>query len=252
MSKNVFVIAEIGINHNGDLELAKRLIKEAKTAGCNAVKFQKRNVELVYTPADLDKLRESPWGTTNRQQKMGLEFSENQYDEINDYCKEVGIDWLSSSEEKKYTFISTGMSTLEEIDKAVEIFKSYDCPFELMHCNSSYPMKNEEANLNMISALRSRYGCDVGYSGHEKGIQVSLAATALGATSIERHITVDRTMYGSDQAASLGLTGLNMMVRDIRTISLALGDGVKKIYESELPARKKLSAPHWWVEMRKS
>lgn len=286
MSKDVFVIAEIGINHNGDLDLAKRLIKEAKEAGCNAVKFQKRNVELVYTPADLDRLRESPWGTTNRQQKMGLEFSENQYDEINDYCKEIGIDWLFSSwdlesqeftrkydlkynkiaspmltvlpllhkvaEEKKYTFISTGMSTLEEIDKAVEIFKSYDCPFELMHCNSSYPMKNEEANLNMISTLRSRYGCDVGYSGHEKGIQVSLAATALGATSIERHITVDRTMYGSDQAASLGLTGLNMMVRDIRVISSTFGSGVKKIYESEMASRKKLSAPHWWVEMKKT
>ena len=286
MSKRVFVIAEIGINHNGDLDLAKRLIKEAKDAGCDAVKFQKRNVELVYTPAELDKPRESPWGTTNRQQKMGLEFSENQFDEINDYCNQVGIDWFFSSwdlesqeftrkyklkynkiaspmltvlpllhkvaEEKKYTFISTGMSTLEEIDKAVEIFKSYDCPFELMHCNSSYPMKNEEANLNTIKALRVRYGCDVGYSGHEKGIQVSVAAVALGATSIERHVTVDRTMYGSDQAASLGLTGLNMMVRDIRTVSSALGDGVKKVYESELPAREKLSNPYWWVKFRES
>ena len=276
----VFIIAEIGINHNGDIELAKRLIDEAKSAGCNAVKFQKRKVELVYTPEDLDRPRESPFGTTNRAQKLGLEFSKEQYDEINSYCEKVGIEWFVScwdldsqvfmsqynhkynkvaspmltvtpllhkiAEEGKYTFISTGMSTIDEIDTAVEIFKSYDCPFELMHCNSSYPMNNEEANLNVMATLRERYGVKVGYSGHERGVQISLAATALGATSVERHITVDRSMYGSDQSASLGLSGLNMLVRDIRTISTALGDGVKKIYDSEMPARKKPSIPYWF------
>ena len=278
--RGVFVIAEVGINHNGDLELAKRLVKEAHDAGCDAVKFQKRTIELVYTPEDLDRPRESPFGTTNREQKEGLEFNEAQYDEIDAYCKELGIEWFASAwdlesqqfmrrykhkynkvaspmlrvlpllhsiaEEGKYTFISTGMSTLEEIDEAVEIFKSHNCPFELMHCNSSYPMNNEEANLRVMETLRERYGCDVGYSGHERGIQVSTAAVALGATSIERHITIDRSMYGSDQSASLGLTGLNTLVRDIRTISAALGDGVKRIYESELPARNKLATPYWY------
>ena len=276
---DVFVIAEIGINHNGSIELAKRLIDEAKSAGCDAVKFQKRSVELVYTPEDLDRPRESPFGKTNREQKLGLEFSKEEYDEIDSHCKEVGIEWFVScwdlesqefmrqynhkynkvaspmlrvtpllhkiAEEGKYTFISTGMSTLEEIDAAVQIFRSHDCPFELMHCNSSYPMNNEEANLNVMATLRERYGVKVGYSGHERGVQISLAATALGATSIERHITVDRSMYGSDQSASLGLSGLNMLVRDIRTISAALGDGVKRIYDSEMPAREKLSTPYW-------
>tara|TARA_R110000824_G_scaffold326043_2_gene512932 strand:+ start:2736 stop:3617 length:882 start_codon:yes stop_codon:yes gene_type:complete len=278
--QDVFVIAEVGINHNGDLELAKRLVREAHEAGCDAVKFQKRNIELVYAPEDLDRLRESPFGTTNREQKLGLEFSEDQYNVIDSYCKELGIEWFAScwdvesqefmrrynhkynkvaspmlrvkpllhkvAEEGKYTFISTGMSTLEEIDEAVQIFKSYDCPFELMHCNSSYPTANEESNLSTMSTLRERYHVNVGYSGHERGIQISIAAAALGATSIERHITVDRSMYGSDQAASLGLTGLNKLVRDIRTISRALGDGVKKIYESEMPAREKLSTPYWY------
>jgi N-acetylneuraminate synthase len=276
----VFIIAEVGINHNGDLELAKRLTKEAKEAGCDAVKFQKRTIELVYTPEDLERPRESPFGTTNRDQKQGLEFSKEQYDEIDAYCKEIGIEWFASAwdlesqefmrrynlkynkvaspmlrvlpllhkiaEEGKYTFISTGMSILEEIDEAVEIFKSHNCPFELMHCNSSYPMNNEEANLNAMATLRERYSCDVGYSGHERGVQISIAAVALGATSVERHITVDRSMYGSDQAASLGLTGLNTMVRDIRTVSTALGDGIKRIYESELASRSKLATPYWY------
>ena len=280
MNKNVFIIAEIGINHNGDLDIAKKLIDEAKSAGCDAVKFQKRNVELVYFPEELAKLRESPWGETNYQQKAGLEFSKEQYDEIDSYCLQKGIEWFASAwdlesqeflssynlkynkiaspmltvipllhevaKEKKYTFISTGMSTLEEIDAAVKIFRKYDCPFELMHCNSSYPSNNKEANLKVIKSLRERYKCDVGYSGHERGIQISSAAVALGATSVERHITIDRSMYGSDQAASLGLTGLKKMVRDIRVISGALGDGIKRVYESELPARKKLSLPYWY------
>ena len=278
--KHVFVIAEIGINHNGDLNLAKRLIDEAVSAGFDAVKFQKRSVSDVYTPEDLDRPRASPFGTTNREQKNGLEFNESQYDEIDCYCKKVGIEWFASAwdlhsqrflrkydlkynkvaspmltvepllheiaKQNKYTFISTGMSTMEEIDSAVRIFTEYECPFELMHCNSSYPLKNEEANLRTMKTLRDRYGCDVGYSGHEKGLQVSIAAVALGASSIERHITVDRTMYGSDQAASLGLDGLRKLVRDIRVVSVALGDGVKKIYESEVGSREKLAMPYWY------
>ena len=279
--KNVFVIAEVGINHNGDLELAKRLILEAKNSGCDAVKFQKRTVEDVYTPEDLDRPRESPWGTTNRQQKLGLEFGKEQYDEIDAYCKELGIEWFASAwdlksqtfleqydckynkvaspmltvlplleqiaAEGKYTFISTGMSTIDEVETAVQIFTDKGCPFELMHCNSSYPCKNEEINLNVMQTLRDKFNCDVGYSGHEKGLQVSLAAVALGATSIERHITIDRSMYGSDQAASLGLSGLYKMVRDIRVISSALGDGVKRLHDSEVPAREKLSRPYWYA-----
>ena len=278
--KSVFVIAEVGINHNGDLDLAKRLILEAKKAGCDAVKFQKRTVEDVYTPADLDRPRESPWGSTNRAQKMGLEFGKNEYDEIDSYCKKLKIEWFASAwdlksqdflseydckynkiaspmlrvypllekvaDEGKYTFISTGMSTEEEIEKAVSIFTERNCPFELMHCNSSYPSDNSEANLNTMKTLREKFGCDVGYSGHEKGFQISVAAAALGATSIERHITVDRSMYGSDQAASLGLPGLQKMVRDVREVEKALGDGVKRIYDSEMPAREKLSTPFWY------
>ena len=277
--QDVFVIAEVGINHNGSLELAKKLIKEAHESGCNAVKFQKRNIELVYTPEDLDRPRESPYGTTNREQKLGLEFSEDQYNIIDSYCKELGIEWFAScwdlesikfldkynlkynkiasamltveplleeiAKRKKYTFISTGMSTIEEIDRAVEIFSKHECPFELMHCNSSYPMDNGEANLNTMQSLRERYKCAVGYSGHERGLQVSIAAVALGASSLERHITIDRSMYGSDQAASLGLNGFKKLVRDIRVVTSALGDGIKRIYPAEAEARKKLAHPYW-------
>jgi len=280
MNRHIFTIAEIGINHNGDINLAKRLIDEAKEAGFDSVKFQKRNIELVYSPEELDKPRESPFGTTNRDQKNGLEFNTEQYDEIDQYCKNVGIEWFASAwdlesqeflrkynlkynkvastmlrvypllekiaEEKRYTFISTGMSNLKEIEKAVNIFEKHRCPYELMHCNSSYPTNNDEANLSVIKILRDRFDCKVGYSGHERGIQVSLAAVALGATSIERHITVDRSMYGSDQAASLGVKGFRTLIRDIRIIERALGDGVKRIYNSEIPAREKLSNPHWY------
>jgi N-acetylneuraminate synthase len=271
---NTFVIAEIGINHNGDMKIVKKLIDGAKKAGCDAVKFQKRTIETVYTKEELDKDRESPWGTTNRQQKLGLEFEKAEYDEIDQYCKEKKIDWLASAwdlnsqeflkqydlkynkiasamlthreliemvaKEGKYTFISTGMSTTEEIDSAVAIFKEADCPFEIMHCNSSYPMKEDQANLRCIEFLRERYNCKVGYSGHEVGLIISVGAVALGATSVERHITLDRSMYGSDQSASVELNGLARLVEYIRGIELSLGIKDKIVYEEELQAKSKL------------
>ena len=272
--RRVYITAEIGINHNGDLEICKKLIDWAVLCGCDAVKFQKRTVEKVYTKEYLDSYRESPWGTTQRAQKEGLEFGKKEYDIIDSYCKEKGIEWFASAwdvdaqkfleqydckhnkvasamltnlellemiaKEKKHTFVATGMSTFEEIDTAVEIFKKYECPYELMHCNSTYPMKNEDANLKMIYTLRERYGCDVGYSGHETGRIVSLAAVAMGATSLERHITLDRAMYGSDQAASLEVDDLQRLVKDIRAIELALGNGEKILSEAELATKKKL------------
>ncbi len=274
-----YIIAEIGINHNGDLKIAKDLINSAKHAGCNAVKFQKRTIEDVYSPDELDVPRESPFGTTNREQKNGLEFGKEEYDEIDRYCKIKDIDWYASAwdiksqkflrqyalkynkvasamltvepllneiaSEGKHTFISTGMSTLEEIDRAVEIFKKHNCPFELMHCNSSYPMDNKDANLSMIKVLKDRYGCAVGYSGHERGLSISLAAVAMGATSIERHITLNRAMYGSDQSASIEIIGLNRLVRDIRDIEDAFGDGVKRMTDVEKKCRVKLANPYW-------
>ncbi len=273
MSKT-FIIAEIGINHNGDMNLAKKLIDGAVQAGCDLVKFQKRTIDLVYTQEELDKSTESPWGTTNREQKAGLEFGEKEYDKINRYCRKKGIAWTASAwdvpsqlflrkydlkynkvaspmltydelletiaEEGKHTFISTGMSTIEQIRKAVSIFKKANCPYELMHCNSTYPLNPEDTNLRVIETLRNEFGCDVGYSGHEVGIIVSCAAVALGATSVERHITLDRAMYGSDQSASLELTGLNKLTSYIRDIEKSLGSPVKKIYASEVSAMKKL------------
>ena len=271
----VFITAEIGINHNGDIEIAKKLIDVAKNANCDAVKFQKRTVEKVYSKQVLDSPRESPWGTTTREQKLGLEFNKKEYDIIDTYCKEKGIEWFASSwdidsqlflrnyhlkhnkiasamltntellnvvaEEKKYTFISTGMSTIEQIDQAIIVFKNNNCPFELMHSNSSYPMKPNEANLRCIKTLKEKFNCDVGYSGHESsGYYISLAAAVLGATSIERHVTIARDMYGSDQAASLEPIGLVRLVRDIRMLDLILGDGVKKVYPSEVSVMKKL------------
>ncbi|MBI2288034.1 MAG: N-acetylneuraminate synthase family protein [Chloroflexi bacterium] len=272
--ERVFISAEVGINHNGDMDIARKLIDVAAFAGCDAVKFQKRTIDLVYTKEFLDSPRESPWGTTQRAQKEALEFGEDEYDMIDDYCRSKGIEWYASAwdiesqsflrkydlrhnkvaspllthtkllkviaEEKKPTFISTGMSTIAEIEKAVALFRKYDCPFELQHCNSSYPMENEEANLRCIITLRDKFGCKVGYSGHERGLQISLAAVALGATSLERHITLDRAMYGSDQAASVEPHGLELLVRDVRIIEAALGDGVKTVHESEIPNLKKL------------
>lgn len=272
--KRAFIIAEIGINHNGDIEIAKKLIDWAVLCECNAVKFQKRTIDAVYTKEYLDSYRESPWGTTQRAQKEGLEFGKEEYDVIDSYCKEKHIEWFASAwdiesqqflqqydlkynkvasavlvqeellkmiaQEKKHTFISTGMSTYEEIDKAVEIFRENNCPFELMHCNSTYPMKNEDANLRMIGSLRERYGCDVGYSGHEVGRVVSQTAVALGATSIERHITLDRAMYGSDQAASLEVEDFQKLVKAIRVIESSLGTGEKFLSLEEEEVRKKL------------
>ncbi|NWJ30242.1 N-acetylneuraminate synthase family protein [Marine Group I thaumarchaeote] len=249
----------------------------AKECGCDSVKFQKRTVEKVYSKEVLDSPRESPWGKTTREQKLGLEFEKEEFDIINKYCKEKGIEWYASSwdidsqiflqqydfkhnkvasamvtnlplleiiaKEGKHTFISTGMSDITQIRKAVEIFQKYNCSFELMSSNSSYPMKLEEANLQCIETLRKEFNCDVGYSGHETvSYLCCLVATTLGATSIERHITVDRSMYGSDQSASLEFGGLDRMVKNVRQVKMVLGDGIKRIYDSEVPAMKKLRA----------
>ena len=274
MRNHVFITAEIGINHNGDMKIAKQLIDWASLCGCDAVKFQKRTVDKVYTKEYLDSYRESPWGTTQRAQKEGLEFGKAEYDEIDRYCKEKGIEWFASAwdteaqeflrqydlkhnkiasamltndeilemvaSEGKDTFIATGMSTYEEIDHAVEIFKKHNCPFELMHCNSTYPMPKEDANLSLIPVLKERYHCKVGYSGHETGRIVSTSAVALGATSLERHITLDNAMYGSDQAASLNVEDLMRLVKDVRLIEKIIGDGQKVLSEKELATRKKL------------
>ncbi len=271
----VFFTAEIGINHNGDLEVAKKLIDVAVEAGCDAVKFQKRTVEKVYSKDVLDAPRESPWGKTTKEQKLGLEFGKAEYDTIDQYCKEKNIEWYASSwdvdsqlflqnynlkhnkvasamltnhklleviaKERKPTFISTGMSTMDEIKDAVRIFEKYDCKFSLQHSNSSYPMKEEEANLNCITTLQKEFRCDVGYSGHEtSGYLICVSAVILGAKSIERHITLDRSMYGSDQAASLEPIGLKRVVNDIRRIEAILGDGEKRVWSSEIPVMKKL------------
>lgn len=272
--EHVFIVGEIGINHNGDLKIAKELIDWAALAGCDAVKFQKRTIDKVYTKEYLDGYRKSPWGTTQREQKEGLEFGKSEYEEIDKYCKEKGIEWFASAwdiesqmflkqfdlrynkiasamltneellrevaGERKYTFIATGMSTYEEIDYAVSIFKEYGCPFELMHCNSTYPMPKEDANLRLIPELRERYHCKVGYSGHESGRIVSTSAVALGATSLERHITLDNTMYGSDQAASLNVRDLVRLIEDVRLIEKILGNGEKVLSEKERETRKKL------------
>lgn len=269
-----FIVAEIGINHNGDLKLAKKLIDVAVVAGCDAVKFQKRTVDKVYTKEYLDGPRKSPWGDTQRAQKEGLEFGREQYGEIDRYCKEKGIEWYASAwdidsqkflrqydcrynkvasamltkdelleeiaGERKYTFIATGMSSYDEIDHAVEIFKKYDCPFELMHCNSTYPMPAEDANLKLIRVLSQRYDCKVGYSGHEAGALVSTCAVAAGATSIERHITMDRNMYGSDQKASIEPYELCRLVKDIRDTEKIMGTGEKKLTAAEEEVKKKL------------
>jgi N-acetylneuraminate synthase len=272
---NLYLIAEIGINHNGSLVITKQLIDAAAAAGFDAVKFQKRTIDKVYTKELLDSPRESQWGTTQREQKMGLEFDREQYQEIDHYCKERGVAWTASAwdvdaqrfirdfdvsfnkvasamlghkpllreiaSERKKTFISTGMATLEEIDEVVNLFRQANCPFELLHCNSTYPMANEDANLRCIPMLKERYGCDVGYSGHESSLlKVCITAVVLGATSIERHITLDRAMYGSDQAASVDADSLKSFAVTMRMIPKILGTGKKEISEAEKTVRKKL------------
>ena len=273
---SIFVIAEIGINHNGDIEVAKKLIDAAKRSGCDAVKFQKRDINLVYSKEDLDSPRESPWGNTQRDQKNGLEFSKNEYELIDSYCNDLKIDWFASAwdiqsqiflrqfdckfnkvasamivnkelleaiaSENKHTFISTGMSKMEYIEDAVKIFKSHNCPFELMHTNSTYPTEDKNVNLRCIKTLRDKFNCNVGYSGHENGIAISLAACGLDITSLERHITLDRTMYGSDQSASIEENGLRLLVESIRKIEPAMGTGVKNYIDEEKLIAKKLRA----------
>ena len=277
---STFIVAEIGINHNGDMSICKELIDIACESGCNAVKFQKRDVNKVYTQDFLNSYRESPWGTTQRDQKSGLEFDLNEYKEINQYCKEKGIEWFASAwdlnsqkflqqfnckynkiasamivyedllkmvaKEGKHTFISTGMTTYDDIQKAVDIFREENCPFELMHTISTYPMKVENANLNMINTLRDKYQCNVGYSGHEVGLSVSYAAAALNITSLERHITLDRSMYGSDQSASVEPSGLRNLVGAVRNIEKAMGSGVKKLIDDEIPIAKNLRQHLEW------
>ena len=271
----VFIIGEIGTNHVGNINVAKKIIDAAVDSGFNAVKFQKKNVEKIYTNKFLDSYLESPWGTTQREMRLYREFSNKQFNEIDKYCKKKKIPWFVScwdvdsqiemkkfklkynkiasamlihekllkivAKEKKHTFVSTGMSEMKDIEKAVKIFRKEKCPFELLHTNSSYPMKNNEANLKLISSLAKKFKCNVGYSGHEKGASfVSTAAVIMGATTIERHITIDRTLYGHDQAASLEPEGMRRLVRDIRMIDEIMGDGVKRIWKSELPNMKKL------------
>ena len=258
MIGNIFLIAEIGINHNGNLDIAKKLIDNAKLANFDAVKFQKRTIDVVYSKEILDTPRESPWGTTTREQKEGLEFSYEEYQEIDKYCKYKNIEWFASAwdmnsleflkkfnlnynkvasamivdknflkeiaKQKKHTFISTGMSTLENIKDAVNIFTENKCSFELMHCVSTYPMKASDANLKTISALKKTFNCNVGYSGHENGIAVSLAASFFELSSLERHITLDRTMYGSDQAASLEFSGMKNLTESLEKFFIAFGE----------------------------
>ncbi len=271
---HVYVVAEIGINHNGSMDICKDLIDIATESGCDAVKFQKREIDQVYTQEFLDSPRESPWGSTQREQKMGLEFSAEQYKEIDKYCKEKDIDWFASAwdlksqkfiqqfdcrhnkvasamivfpellrmiaKEGKHTFISTGMCTYNDIQKAVDIFREESCPFELMHTVSTYPMKIEDANLNVISTLRRKFNCDIGYSGHEVGLTVSYAAVAMGITSLEKHITLSRAMYGSDQSASIEPHGIRTLVVKVREIEKAMGDGEKRILEDEIPIANNL------------
>ena len=267
-----YVIAEIGINHNGDIDLAKRLISVAVAAGCDAVKFQKRTVEVVYTAKELAQPRPNPFGETNGDLKRGLEFDAEDYKEISNFCKQVKIDWFVSPwDEDSVDFIerydppvykiasasltddnllrhvrstgkpviaSTGMSTYDEIDHAVEVLGKNNTI--LMHTTSTYPAKYEQLNLRAIPTMIERYNLPVGYSGHETGIPTSVAAAVLGACCVERHITMDRAMWGSDQAASLEPNGISRLVRDIRLCEQSMGDGVKRVYEEEIPVMKKL------------
>lgn len=267
-----FITAEIGINHNGSVSQAKNLIDLAVETGCDAVKFQKRTVDVVYSKEELEKERESVFGLTNGDLKRGLEFGFEQYKEIDEYCKRKGIIWYASCWDEdsvdfieqfnppcykiasasltddnllKYTrktgkpiFLATGMSTMEQIKHAVDVLGEED--LILYHCTSTYPTVNNEINLRVITTLRKMFNCPIGFSGHEKGILPTILSVMLGANAVERHITTDRTLWGSDQAASLERSGIFRVVRDIRQMNDILGDGVKKVYDSELPIIKKL------------
>ncbi len=267
-----YMVAEVGINHNGEVSLAKELIEAAAEAGCDAVKFQKRTVDVVYSPEELARPRESPFGSTNGDLKRALEFNLEDYRQIDTDCRKAGISWFASCwDEASLDFIagfnppcfkiasasltddqllkyhrtfgkpiilSTGMSTLEQIDHAVDVLGTED--LILLHCTSTYPAKLEELNLKVIPALAKRYDVPVGYSGHEVGLYTSLAAAVMGACFIERHITLDRAMWGSDQAASVEPQGFIRLIKDIRAVEIAMGDGVKRVYESERPILSKL------------
>ena len=271
----LFLIAEIGINHNGDLNIAKKLITEAKNAGFDSVKFQKRDINLVYSKEYLETYRESPWGKTQRKQKEGIEFGRKQYNEIDKFCKKLKIHWFASAwdlnslkfldkykfkynkiasamlvdlellkevaKRKKYTFISTGMSTIKDIKNAVKIFKKFKCKFELMHTVSTYPMKDENANLITIKKLKEKFKCNVGYSGHEIGLAVSYAAFNMGISSLERHITLNRAMYGTDQAASVESNGMVQLIKNIRIMEKSIGKNrMGYIYPEEKKISNKL------------
>ncbi len=267
-----FIIAEIGINHNGDINVAKKLIDVAAETGCDAVKFQKRTIEVVYTSQELAKPRENPFGPTNGHLKRGLEFGEKEYKEIDSYCRQKGIVWFASpwdeasadflekfnvpcykiasasltddkllkhiKSKNKPILLSTGMSTEEQIEHALKVLGKDN--LVLMHCTSTYPSKNEELNQRLIPHLKQKHRIPVGYSGHEIGLASSVVAVAMGACAVERHITLDRAMWGSDHAASIEPQGLSRMVRDIREIPKILGDGKKVVYDSEKPIIDKL------------
>ena len=267
-----FIVAEIGINHNGSIQLALELINVAKESGCDAVKFQKRTVDVVYSKEELEKPRESFFGDTNGDLKNGLEFGKEHYKVINDECKRLGIMWFASCwdeasvdfvdtfgppcykiasasitddsllkhhlSKNKPIILSTGMSTIDEIEHAVSLLDRNN--LIILHCNSTYPSKSEELNLSCIKSFERRFRVPIGYSGHEVGLQTTIAAATLGACIVERHITLDRSMWGSDQAASVEPQGMRRIVRDIREVEKAMGDGIKKVYDSEIPIREKL------------
>lgn len=274
-----FLVAEIGINHNGDLNIAKKLISEAKNSGFDAIKFQKRDINVVYTQEFLESSRKSPWGETQRQQKEGLEFSLSDYWEIDNFCKNIDMEWFVScwdinsqvemrvfstkwnkvasamatnkpflevvASEKKHTFVSTGMTSIEEIEECVKIFKKQSCPITLLHTVSTYPSEEADLNLKCITTLKEKFNLPVGYSGHETGVSPSVMAVVLGSEVIERHITLDRAMYGSDQAASLEPQGMRNLCSTIKKVNVCMGDGVKRIIPAEVKVAKKL---RYWNE----
>jgi N-acetylneuraminate synthase len=268
------IFGEIGINHNGNIEIAKKLIDLCADLKIEAVKFQKRELKKVYTEEFLSSKRDSPWGTTQFDQKKGLEFGEKEYKILDKYCKDKNIKWFASAwdleslefldqfnnqynkvasamitsekfleqvaDRGKYTYISTGMSNMEDIEKAINIFEKKKCEYELMYCVSVYPCPPHLIDLNCIKTFKERFKCKVGYSGHENGLAISLAAVGMGISSLERHITIDRTIYGSDQAASLEPNGFRNLVNSCNKILGSLGNGQKKLLKEEIPISEKL------------